>query len=50
MTTCARLKVILLVAAWRAMPQSFEVASIKPNYESSDRGMHRTPGRLTAIA
>jgi uncharacterized protein (TIGR03435 family) len=45
-----RITAALLVTALRAMPQSFDVASIKPNYESSDRGMHRTPGRLTATA
>ena len=41
---------VFLAMASRAMPQSFDVASIKPNYESSDTGMHRTPGRLTATA
>jgi uncharacterized protein (TIGR03435 family) len=50
MTIGARAIVIFLVTAWRAMPQSFDVASIKPNPDSSDRGMHRTPGRLTATA
>jgi uncharacterized protein (TIGR03435 family) len=45
-----RIIATLLVTALLAAPQSFDVASIKPNYESSDRGMHRTPGRLTAIA
>jgi uncharacterized protein (TIGR03435 family) len=45
-----RLIATLIVTALRATPQSFDVASIKPNYESSDTGMHRTPGRLTAIA
>ena len=50
MTIGARVIVMFLVTAWRAMSQSFDVASIKPNPESSHRGMHRTPGRLTATA
>ena len=50
MAICGRVMATLLATALRAMPQSFDVASIKPDYESADRGMHRTPGRLTAIA
>jgi len=50
MTIRGHVMAVVLGTALRAMPQSFDVASIKPNYESSDRGMHRTPGRLTAIA
>ena len=44
------LSFVLLVTAWNAVPQSFDVASIRPNPDSSQRGMHRTPGRLTALA
>jgi uncharacterized protein (TIGR03435 family) len=50
MAICGRVIAILLAMALQATPQSFDVASIKPNYESSDRGMHRTPGRLTGTA
>jgi uncharacterized protein (TIGR03435 family) len=50
MTIGARFIVMFLVSAWLAKPQSFDVASIRLNPESSDRGMHRTPGRLTATA
>jgi uncharacterized protein (TIGR03435 family) len=50
MTIRGRVIATLLATALRATPQSFDIASIKPNYESSDRGMHRTPGRLTATA
>jgi uncharacterized protein (TIGR03435 family) len=50
MAICGRVIAALLVMALQAIPQSFEVASINPNYESSDRGMHRTPGRLNATA
>jgi hypothetical protein len=50
MAICGCVMVALLVTALRAAPQSFDVAFIKPNYESFDTGMHRTPGRLTATA
>lgn len=41
---------LFVVTASHVQSQSFDVASIRPNPDSTDRAMHRSPGRLTATA